>query len=95
MNLPAWCISSAASIPLRRTLTGAQGLLRSLIGQLLCQDHYKLAFLTRRDIHRIKSNELGAVQELFANLVTQLGPGTALFCVLDGINFYETDEYAM
>ena len=25
----------------------------------------------------------------------QLGPGTALFCVLDGINFYETDEHAM
>jgi hypothetical protein len=76
-------------------LTGAQGLLRSLIGQLLCQDQYKLAFLTRRDIHRIKTNELGALQELFANLVMQLGPGTALFCVLDGINFYETDEHAM
>lgn len=27
--------------------------------------------------------------------MTQLGPGTALFCVLDGINFYETDEHAM
>ena len=75
-------------------LTGVQGLIRSLIGQLLCQDQYKLAFLTRRDIHRIKSNKLGALQELFANLVTQLGPGTA-FCVLDGINFYETDEHAM
>jgi hypothetical protein len=76
-------------------LTGAQGLLRSLIGQLLCQDQYKLAFLRRRDIHRIKSNELGALQELFANLVMQLGPGTPSSAVWMASNFYETDEHAM
>ncbi|KKA23891.1 hypothetical protein T310_2075 [Rasamsonia emersonii CBS 393.64] len=76
-------------------LTGARGLLRSLIAQLLCQDGYDVAFLKRRDVHAIGCMELGALQDLFINLVAQLHASTVLFCVLDGINFYETDKHAI
>ena len=70
-------------------------LVRQLVAGLACQlltawDDWDLSFLTTESIARLKDNSMRMLCRLFANLIKQLPEGQLVFCVMDGINYYET-----
>ncbi|EFW98949.1 hypothetical protein CMQ_4801 [Grosmannia clavigera kw1407] len=71
-------------------------MMRSLIAQLLCDYQFEVGIdllppgLAPEQIHGASLDQLRA---LFAWLVRMLPADITLFCVIDGISFYERDEY--
>ncbi|KAI9838307.1 MAG: hypothetical protein M1819_005575 [Sarea resinae] len=71
-------------------LGSPSGLVRSLIVQLLFLRDFDLSFLKhRRQQEQILSHEIDHLCQLFKDLAKQLAVGTVLFCVIDGISWYE------
>ncbi|KAI9737350.1 MAG: hypothetical protein M1834_009504 [Cirrosporium novae-zelandiae] len=75
-------------------LAGPSGLIRSLITQLLHVHTFNLGFIsTRRHRDQINSLQLEHLCELFSTLVSTLPVDTVVFCMIDGISFYENDQW--
>lgn len=71
----------------------ASTLIESLISQLLLRDNsYNLTFISKPDLAKINHNDLLTLCTLFRHLIQQLPNPTFLFCIIDGINFYERFE---
>lgn len=76
--------------------TNAQGMMISLIGQLLLQSkqkkvHFDLSFLVRKKTQLLaKEGDLKTLCDIFQTLVTQLPKNRIIFCVIDGISLYES-----
>lgn len=71
-------------------------MMRSLISQLLCHYEFGLRFLLPPgvDLGVIeKGHSLSQLRRLFRWLVRQLPKEVTLFCLLDGIAFYEREEF--
>ena len=79
----------------RDRTANAQGMMVSLIGQLLSQQKQKgldfdLSFIEDQDVELLIKDNLHTLCKIFRELVLQL-PGTkVLFCIIDGISLYET-----
>ena len=75
-------------------LRGPNGLLRSLICQLLLYPNTpepNLEALSQQQLYNdLKGHELNALLHLFQQLVHQIPRGTLVFCIIDGISEYET-----
>jgi hypothetical protein len=74
---------------------GAGLMLASLVSQLLAgYQHYSLKFLRTRnfkekDLRPGSPNRIKALLGLFSELITQIPGDQIVFCVIDGIQFYE------
>ncbi|KAL4911438.1 hypothetical protein BDW74DRAFT_172901 [Aspergillus multicolor] len=74
------------------TVTGPNGLIRSLIFQLLfCGRHkFNLDFInTRRFANEIESHSLHMLCHTFRQLIEQLPPKQPVICIIDGISGFE------
>lgn len=76
-------------------LRGPQGIIRTLVSQLLARspanidwDLSRLA-KTRTSVERLERFELDHLLSAFADLIRQLPFGTFLFILIDGVSFYE------
>ncbi|KAI1124010.1 hypothetical protein F5Y10DRAFT_269553 [Nemania abortiva] len=73
--------------------SGPKGMMRTLIAQLLdcpsMKTNLNLEFMTSDKLEAYKRHELKPLCDLFITLVDQLPPGTDVFCIIDGISWYE------
>lgn len=79
-------------------LSGPIGMLRSLITQLILSLTAPLPDLLHavespQLLSDIQAQTLPALCEVFRILVDQIPPGLTLFCLLDGISWYEQDQW--
>lgn len=71
---------------------GPQGMMRSLIAQLLRLYSSRLDFISARLRQQLEALNIRGLCECFSRLVKQLPTTTVLFCVIDSINFFEGRE---
>lgn len=79
-------------------LSGPNGMIRSLITQLLLWFNEPLPNLSKISSHPDLLRDcydctLPALCEVFRQLVEQLPNGVTLFCLIDGISWYEQDQW--
>ncbi|KAI3324959.1 hypothetical protein HD806DRAFT_491523 [Xylariaceae sp. AK1471] len=76
-------------------LDGPQGMMRSLIAQLLSSSLLSpnLEFQTHEDLEAYRGHDLKSLCKLFVHLVQQLPRGVDVFCIIDGISWYEQDSW--
>ena len=72
---------------------GPPGMIRSLIIQILRLFAVNLDFITPRLRPLLEKLNLRALCDCFSKLVTQLPASTVLFCIVDGISFFEKTEW--
>lgn len=78
---------------------GGRAMIKSLITQLLQQhahEHHFDARIVDKDVdaHQIiEEGDIGQLVVLFRSLLSQLPRATTIICVIDGIKYYERDEY--
>lgn len=75
----------------------AQGMMISLIGQLLLQAthkklHFDMSFLAQKKLQLLEADDLGTLCSVFRNLVLQLPKDRIIFVVIDGISLYEATD---
>lgn len=68
---------------------GARTMIISLLSQLLQQLSFDLSFIDHETAYRMDSGETLAFCYVFGRLVEQIKRTETVFCVIDGINFYE------
>ncbi|OQV08649.1 hypothetical protein CLAIMM_12882 [Cladophialophora immunda] len=74
--------------------TGGLAMVQSFICQLLCQfDFDKKLLVVDVDEDRIRDADIGQLCDLFELLVKQLPSTVVLFCIIDGIVYYERNEF--
>ena len=74
---------------------GAEGMLQSLIAQLIASPQrpcFSLAFVDRSLYERIRAADLLTLCTVFETLLRQLPVGAIVFLIIDGVSFYETDD---
>ncbi|OJD32653.1 adenosine trna methylthiotransferase [Diplodia corticola] len=77
-------------------MTGAAGMMRSLIAQLILfhtEVSGLLDFLGAADLQLIGTNDVPALCRLFDELVKRIGSGV-IICMIDGINFFDKEMHA-
>ncbi|KAJ8131620.1 hypothetical protein O1611_g2002 [Lasiodiplodia mahajangana] len=75
-----------------RSLDGPQGMMRNLIVQLYMASAVfepNLEFLGPDSLQAYQQGDLKALCELFVRLVEQIPSGINVFCIIDGISWYE------
>ena len=75
----------------------AQGMMISLIGQLLLQTgqkrlHFDTSFLAPKKLQLLAADDLKTLCTIFQNLVIQLPKNRIVFVVIDGISLYEATD---
>lgn len=75
----------------------AQGMMISLVGQLLLQARQKnlqfdLSFLTGKKLQLLERDDLKTLCNIFRSLIIQLPKNRIIFCVIDGISLYESRD---
>jgi hypothetical protein len=79
--------------PSLNSIAGGNGLIRSLLTQLLGLQEYDFSFVNSQEWHeRIERHDLAQLCDLFRNLSRQFR-GTVLFCVIDGISLFEARRW--
>ncbi|KAI0854777.1 hypothetical protein F4860DRAFT_507949 [Xylaria cubensis] len=68
---------------------GARTLIISLLSQILQQQPFDLSFIDHEIAYRMDSGDTQAFCYVFGRLVEQVERTETVFCVIDGINFYE------
>lgn len=68
---------------------GARPMIMSLLAQLLQQQHFDLSFINHGLAYLMNDGDIGAFCLVFGQLVHQVEITDSVFCVIDGINFYE------
>ncbi|KAH8879757.1 hypothetical protein GQ53DRAFT_705263, partial [Thozetella sp. PMI_491] len=73
---------------------GPQGMIRSLLSQLLRQQNFDTRGLDSNiNPSAVESGDIGQLCLLFEWLVCQLPVWVPLFCIIDGIKYYERENY--
>lgn len=77
--------------PTNRDLDGPEGMMRCLIVQLLSSSLFRpnLEFMTPEGLQVYRHHDLKSLCDLFVRLVQQLLPGIDVFCIIDGVSWYE------
>ena len=75
--------------------TGGRAIIQNFICQLLCQFDFDTRLLAgeKLDEHRIRVGNVDELCKLFRWLVSQLPRSVVLFCLLDGVGYYERPEF--
>jgi hypothetical protein len=75
--------------------TGGRAVIQNFICQLLCQfDFDTRSFASEKlDEHLIQLGDIDELCRLFQWLVGKLPQSVVLFCVIDGVGYYERDEF--
>lgn len=68
---------------------GARPMIMSLLTQLLEQQQFDLSFISLELAHRMEDGDIEAFCYIFAQLVHQINGAESVFCIIDGISFYE------
>ncbi|KAK6863746.1 hypothetical protein PG995_000274 [Apiospora arundinis] len=68
---------------------GARPMIMSLLAQLLQQQQFDLGFITHELASWMNEGDIGAFCFVFGKLLRQVKATESMFCVIDGINFYE------
>ncbi|KAK8087783.1 hypothetical protein PG997_002744 [Apiospora hydei] len=68
---------------------GARLMIMSLLAQFLQQQHFDLVFVDHALAYRMDDGDIEAFCYAFGQLVRQVKSTDSVFCVIDGINFYE------
>ncbi|KAI0149439.1 hypothetical protein BJ166DRAFT_63611 [Pestalotiopsis sp. NC0098] len=68
---------------------GARTLIMSLLTQLLQQQQFDLSFISHPLASSLDAGNVGAFCYVFGELLRQVKNTETVFCVIDGINFYE------
>lgn len=77
----------------RNNETGARPMLASLICQLLNRyQGFDLSFLVPGQVPELEDHETDTLCNLFVALIQQLPPKKVIFCIIDGISFYENGD---
>lgn len=81
--------------PLQDAHTGGRALIQSFIRQLLCQYDFNGGNIpvTPEDLDDVQNGDVRALCTLFERLVEMLPKSVALFCLVDGVVYYERDEF--
>ena len=79
------------------TRANAQGMMISLIGQLLLQArqkniHFDVSFVVKKKLKLLAEEDLKTLCNVFRDLVIQLPKDRIMFCVIDGISLYESTD---
>ena len=70
--------------------TGSRMMLASLVCQLLEKyQHFDLSFLAADQKYDLQDHELNTLCRLFEKLLRQLPEGQLVFCMVDGVSYYE------
>lgn len=70
--------------------TGSRMMLASLVCQLLEKyPHFDLSFLAADQKYDLQDHEVNTLCKLFENLLRQLPEGQLVFCMVDGVSYYE------
>lgn len=77
---------------------GPKGLLQSVIIQLLAvldaRGCLSLDFLsTRSQVKELEKGDIGQLCRVFYQLVNEFPPGTTIYCIIDGIQFFGREPY--
>ena len=75
------------------SLRGPQGLMRSLLHQLLPLQDFDLTFVNDSYAEKVHSQDLLCLCDLFQRLVDQLDEDRVLFCVIDSVSSFEKQRY--
>ncbi|KAK5636106.1 hypothetical protein RRF57_011818 [Xylaria bambusicola] len=70
---------------------GARTLIMSLLAQLLQQQQFDLSFIDHETAYRMSNGDSLAFCYVFGRLLQQVNKNETVFCVIDGINFYECE----
>ncbi|OBT53466.1 hypothetical protein VE04_05390 [Pseudogymnoascus sp. 24MN13] len=75
--------------------TGGRAVIQNFICQLLCQFEFDTrSFASEKlDEHLIQLGDIGELRRLFQWLVGKLPQAAVLFCVIDGVGYYEREEF--
>ncbi|KAK8055024.1 hypothetical protein PG993_000251 [Apiospora rasikravindrae] len=68
---------------------GPRPMILSLLTQLMQQQHFDLRFIDHDLAYRMDDGDIEAFCYVFGQLVRQVKSTDSVFCVVDGINFYE------
>ena len=71
-------------------IRGPTGLVRSLVRQLLDVQHFHLEFIDLDFEEQLRQYDLSSLLDLFHSLFEQMPEDLVLFCVIDGVSFYES-----
>ncbi|KAI2619763.1 hypothetical protein GGS26DRAFT_595168 [Hypomontagnella submonticulosa] len=71
---------------------GGRTMIMSLLAQLLQQQSFDLSFIDHELAYIMDSGDIGAFCYVFGELVQQIRGPETVFCIIDGINFYERYE---
>lgn len=71
---------------------GGRTMIMSLLAQLLQQQHFDLGFIGDEVIYHMGCGDIMAFCFVFGELIQQIDVRKTVFCVIDGINFYERGE---
>ena len=74
-------------------LRGPQGLMRSLVNQLLQLQDFDLNFINHDYAEMIRCQDVWWLCDLFVRLVSQLSKDGIIFCVIDGASAFEKQKY--
>ena len=74
-------------------LRGPQGLMRSLIHQLLPVQDFDVGFVNDGYAKEVESHNVMWLCDLFVRLIDQLNEGSVLFCVIDCVAAFEKQKY--
>lgn len=75
--------------------TGGRAIIQNFICQLMCLFDFDTRLLVseKLDEHLIQQGNVNELCKLFQWLVGQLPQSTVLFCVIDGVEYYERTEF--
>ncbi|KAK4226039.1 hypothetical protein QBC38DRAFT_500777 [Podospora fimiseda] len=75
---------------------GGRGILLSFLSQLLSQFDFPQIDTAMIDINALEQGDIHALLELFTSLTRQIlyQREATIFCIIDGIKYYERDEFA-
>ncbi|KAI1119105.1 hypothetical protein F5Y14DRAFT_460402 [Nemania sp. NC0429] len=71
---------------------GARTLIMSLLSQLLQQSSFDLSFIDHEIAYRMGGGDTRTFCYVFGQLVKQVKKTETVFCVIDGVNFYERND---
>jgi len=77
-----------------QTACGPTGLIRSLIAQLCLEYDFNLTFVSSQAYRDgIRDHDVQTLCETFSAMVSQLPPDCDLYCIIDGISWFENPRW--
>lgn len=72
---------------------GGCGIIRSLLLQLLWQQQGDIPLEQNIDWNLVRTGDIPHLCLLFESILCRWPPGSVVFCIIDGIRYYERDQY--